>query len=215
MSARKGSKLRSKRKLREFQGRGRVFRVLSPPPLASRLPNDGSRDREWNGKWASELWAGDRRCSILAGANRAGSWERERQRNSRARSPRVTALTNRKLAYSPPVSSSYRALKADFADLVFFRGCNFNPIYKFFERALFFSMVSRGNILILFDNDDSFGRGKAILYAFLNTEIKTANNLSFLNECWWWNYRLYEGFAVRCLLLAEVHLGVNSRYHIS
>lgn len=116
-----------------------------------------------------------------------------------------------RLRYHP----SYRALKADFADLVFFRGCNFNPIYKFFERALFFSMVSRGNILILFDNDDSFGRDKAILYAFLNTEIKTANNLSFLNECWWWNYRLYEGFAVRCLLLAEVHLGVNSRYHIS
>lgn len=116
-----------------------------------------------------------------------------------------------RLRYHP----SYRALKADFADLVFFRGCNFNPIYKFFERALFFSMVSRGNILILFDNDDSFGRDKAILYAFLNTEIKTANNLSFLNECWWWNYRLYEGFAVRCLLLAEVRLGVNSKYHIS
>lgn len=122
--------------------------------------------------------------------------ERERDREILAHALHVSRLWLTgswltRLRYHP----SYRALKANFADLVFFRGCNFNPIYKFFERALFFYgslMVSRGNILILFDNDDSFGRGKAILYAFLNTEIKTANNLSFLNECWWWNYRLYE-----------------------
>ena len=102
-----------------------------------------------------------RRC------NRAGSGEKERE--TLAHALHVSRLCNRKLPYSPPVSSVL-SVKAYFADLDFFR-CIDAILIRYTNFSNPFSWF-QGESLILFEDDESFGRGKTILYTFLNKEIK-------------------------------------------
>lgn len=105
-----------------------------------------------------------RRC------NRAGSGEKERE--TLAHALHVSRLCNRKLPYSPPVSSVL-SVKAYFADLDFFRRIDAILIrYTNFSNARYAFSRFQGESLILFEDDESFGRGKTILYTFLNKEIK-------------------------------------------